>query len=209
MIILSHRGYWRTPAEKNTTPAFARSFQLGFGTETDLRDLAGRLVISHDPPALGVPGAEVLFELHRATDAPLPLALNVKADGLQGMIKAMLERFAPPDAFVFDMSIPDTRGYLKAGIPVFTRQSEHEREPAFYAQAAGVWMDGFQEDWMSEADIARHLQRGKRVCIVSPELHGRDHHPFWDRLAQLTLAADPRLLLCTDRPEDARSLFHA
>ena len=48
MEILSHRGYWKNEGEKNTKIAFERSFQLGFGTETDIRDYKGELVISHD-----------------------------------------------------------------------------------------------------------------------------------------------------------------
>ena len=48
MIILSHRGYWKINSEKNCTPSFDRSFSLGFGTETDVRDYKGKLVISHD-----------------------------------------------------------------------------------------------------------------------------------------------------------------
>ena len=58
MRIISHRGYWNTPAEKNTIHAFQRSFALGFGTETDIRDLKGELVISHDMPI----GDEIRFE---------------------------------------------------------------------------------------------------------------------------------------------------
>ena len=50
MQVISHRGYWKTAAEKNTATAFARSFEMGFGTETDVRDLNGLLVISHDMP---------------------------------------------------------------------------------------------------------------------------------------------------------------
>ena len=51
MIVLSHRGYWKTPAEKNTAAAFRRSFDLGFGTETDVRDRGGELVIATTRPA--------------------------------------------------------------------------------------------------------------------------------------------------------------
>lgn len=48
MIILSHRGYWLKESEKNSIAAFKRSFSMGFGTETDVRDRDGQLVISHD-----------------------------------------------------------------------------------------------------------------------------------------------------------------
>ena len=58
MKILSHRGYWKAPIEKNTREAFVRSFALGFGTETDIRDYMGELVISHDIPR----GGEINFD---------------------------------------------------------------------------------------------------------------------------------------------------
>ena len=50
MIILSHRGYWKSEKERNQEVAFHRSFDLGYGTETDIRDIQGKLVISHDMP---------------------------------------------------------------------------------------------------------------------------------------------------------------
>jgi glycerophosphoryl diester phosphodiesterase len=48
MKILSHRGYWLSADEKNSTVAFQRSFDQGYGTETDLRDYCGEVVIAHD-----------------------------------------------------------------------------------------------------------------------------------------------------------------
>lgn len=53
MLFLSHRGRWLEPSEKNTEAAFVRWFAQGFGTETDVRDLDGQVVISHDPPRSG------------------------------------------------------------------------------------------------------------------------------------------------------------
>ena len=38
MEIISHRGYWKNVEEKNSSKAFKNSFDLNFGTETDLRD---------------------------------------------------------------------------------------------------------------------------------------------------------------------------
>ena len=32
MIILSHRGYWKSEEERNQEVAFHRSFDLGYGT---------------------------------------------------------------------------------------------------------------------------------------------------------------------------------
>ena len=207
MNILSHRGYWKSPEEKNTPLAFSRSFSLGFGTETDLRDLAGTLVVSHDPPASGAISAEILFEIHQGIDSDLPLALNIKSDGLQKLLSPLLERFSIGNYFVFDMSIPDALGWLQAGVPVFTRQSEYEPQPAFLNQAAGIWLDGFHGEWWNLDLIRGHLELNKQVCLVSPELHGRDPEACWDRLAKSEFLADPRFLLCTDYPEKAREFF--
>ncbi len=207
MIVLSHRGYWLAPEEKNTPAAFERSFQQGFGTETDIRDATGRLVISHDPPR----GREMTFDdflaLHHRHNANLPMAINVKADGLQGLVAAALERNRPADWFVFDMSIPDTRGWLQAGFPVFVRHSDLERDPCFYDAAAGIWLDAFEKDWITAKDILAHLDAGKRVCVVSPELHRRVPDAFWAHLAASDCRRSQNLMLCTDRPVEARALL--
>jgi len=211
MLIISHRGYWSQPFEKNTEGAFKRSFHLGFGTETDIRDYDGRLVISHDPANSDSLLAELFFEIHATMDPALPLALNVKADGLQKWVRRLFDRYRPSNAFVFDMAVPDARGYLSEGVPCFTRHSELEPVPAFYDQAAGVWLDGFGSDWFMETEdvISRHLEAGKRVCIVSPELHNRPHAACWGKLAGMRCSRDPRLMLCTDFPEEARRLLGA
>jgi hypothetical protein len=209
MKILSHRGYWKTPAEKNTREAFERSFVLGFGTETDFRDYCGELFIAHDPP-IAEPGvtAEQFFAMMAAADPTLPVAINIKADGLQHLLKRALEANGITDYFLFDMSIPDALQSVKVGLRIFTRQSDVEPEPQLYAQADGVWMDAFySESWITAEAVHRHLDAGKSVCLVSPELHGRDHRAFWDKFRSDSLTNHPRLMICTDIPEEAREFF--
>jgi glycerophosphoryl diester phosphodiesterase len=63
LIVLSHRGYWLTETEKNSPSAFTRSFAMGFGTETDIRDRNSKLVISHDMPDSQAISAEEFFEI--------------------------------------------------------------------------------------------------------------------------------------------------
>ncbi|MGL9773851.1 MAG: hypothetical protein ACR5LG_07810 [Sodalis sp. (in: enterobacteria)] len=95
MEILSHRGYWKQPAEKNSTAAFIRSFDLGYGTETDLRDFDGQLVISHDMPGSSALAVDDLFTLYNSSKCSCrpTLALNVKADGLQKLAKEKLNQY--------------------------------------------------------------------------------------------------------------------
>lgn len=207
MRVLSHRGFWRTTDEKNSSEAFARSFSSGFGTETDFRDKNGQLIISHDPPGQTAMSAESFFELYGHYTHELPIAINIKADGLQKLLSAALDKYKVRNYFVFDMSIPDMLGYLRAGLNVFTRQSEHERTPALYEQARGVWIDCFESEWADQATIAGHLYAGKQVCVVSPELHGRPHEIFWERLRKMTSMNDSDLMICTDYPDEARRFF--
>jgi len=208
MIILSHRGYWKTTQEKNTKIAFDRSFTLSFGTETDLRDRDGKLVISHDPAQNNFLPAEAFFSSYRQHVQSLPLALNIKADGLQKLLAAALLKYQIQNYFVFDMSIPDMVSYIKVGLRVFTRQSEYEPNPILYEQSQGVWVDGFNSDWIDETTIEKHLRNGKQVCVVSPELHGRPFEDFWEKLLIMAVASSPDVMLCTDYPEQARKVFH-
>lgn len=208
MKIISHRGYWLEESEKNTTVAFERSFGLGFGTETDVRDCMGTLVISHDMPS----GNEQTLEKFLAfaagyaqAESPLTLALNIKADGLADMLAEQLSGYPQLDCFVFDMAVPDMRSYIKSGIPAFTRMSEAEVEPAFLSSAEGVWLDAFENEWYDTRTIEDLVSMGKKVCIVSPELHGRPHMGAWRVLSDLVVT--DQVILCTDKPKDALAYF--
>ena len=224
-IILSHRGYWLNPSEKNTITAFQRSFTLGFGTETDVRDLNGTLVIAHDMPRTGAILFTEFLSLYTTTCqaqglayTQVPLALNIKADGLQESLKQTLEAFKiPPEAyFLFDMSVPDALVSLRHALPCYTRMSEYEPQPlAFFDRACGVWLDAFHDIWYTpDTHILPLLQAGKQVCVVSPELHTRDPLPLWHALKECMRRlhttpefTSPPWLLCTDKPEEAQTFF--
>lgn len=203
MQIISHRGYWLERPERNLKVAFDRSFDLGFGTETDVRDVAGRLVISHDMPS----GEEMSLDdlLRIMAGRNLPLAMNIKADGLCEPLKATFEAHGHSNWFVFDMAVPDMRSYLTAGVCTYTRLSEVEPTPAWMNEADGIWLDSFASEWYSREQLAELLAGGKQVCVVSSELHGREQLPLWQLLAEFQGAAN--LTLCTDLPESARSFF--
>ena len=208
MIVLSHRGYWDERIVKNSIEAFERSFALGFGTETDFRDYMGSLVISHDPPLENALQAASFFKALAARDKALPIAINIKSDGLQKMLAEMLDTYEIRNYFLFDMSIPDAIVSLKSGLKIFARQSDIEMVPYLYYEAAGIWMDTFFDDqWLTTQVIEQHLDAGKQVCLVSPELHGRPYLPFWERLANSHIYSHPYLMLCTDIPEQAKRHF--
>jgi glycerophosphoryl diester phosphodiesterase len=142
--ILAHRGWWTRPDEKNSPAALARAFAAGYGIETDLRDCAGEIVVSHDMPQTGTMTFDALLDLYLSHDTRPTLALNVKADGMAATIADRLATRGITQYFVFDMSVPDTLGYLAQGSTVYTRRSEFERGSRLDERAAGIWLDAFE-----------------------------------------------------------------
>ncbi|MEN5363253.1 hypothetical protein [Brevundimonas intermedia] len=202
MIILSHRGFWVDQVEKNGLTAFKRTIESGFGTETDIRDRDASLVVSHDPANSSAVAWLDLLDMFEGSG--LPLAVNVKADGLSEMVASSLAG-RNIDAFMFDMSGPETVRYAKAGLPFFTRHSDLELDPILYESANGVWLDSFGPEWFDREVIQRHLDRDKKVCVVSSELHGRDARALWDMLDGCGHAEG--LMICTDLPLQAAKRF--
>jgi glycerophosphoryl diester phosphodiesterase len=208
MIILSHRGYWKEINEKNKPISFERSFSLGFGTETDIRDYNGELVVSHDIADEKCISAKEMFEIYNRYDNALHLALNVKADGLQSKLKGLLEEYKIENYFVFDMSVPDGLQYLKHNIKSFTRESEYEKIPSFYDEACGIWLDEFQGHWIDKEVIQKHIENNKQICIVSPDLHKREYQKEWQHYKEIEKELGiNNLMICTDYPEIAKEFF--
>jgi hypothetical protein len=209
MIIISHRGYWKDDSEKNTETAFERSFSMGFGTETDIRDCAGELVVSHDMPKIGEITFDEFLSLYKQYQGIMPLALNVKCDGLQANVKAILNKYEISDYFMFDMSVPDMLGYFNLGLNTFVRYSEYEGPSVLWDIADGLWLDGFKSLSLDVSLIEKFISQDKRVCIVSPELHKRDIDTEWKMIKNLPthLLNSDKLILCTDIPEQAKDYF--
>jgi glycerophosphoryl diester phosphodiesterase len=215
MQILAHRGWWLQPGEKNSRAAFEQALAAGYGIETDVRDCDGELVISHDMPrqASAEPPMTLaqFLDLYASYPSRPMLALNVKADGLHEPMQAALAARAITSYFVFDMSVPDTLGWLRRGMPVFTRHSEFETGSSLDARAQGFWLDAFETPYVRGVDIVAAIKAGKRAAVVSPELHGKPHLEAWaewrDALVSLTAGERSHVLLCTDFPGEAASYF--
>lgn len=206
MIILSHRGLWNNKDERNKCEAFVQSFDAGFGTETDLRDICGKIVISHDMPN----GDEITFEevLKIMNGRNLPLALNIKADGQAIAILELLRKYNHTNYFTFDMSIPDMVVQIATGLNVFTGQSDLIEKPILLDKAGGVWLDAFNSDWYDTARLDDIVEKSGHVCIVSADLHGRDTAYQWEQIKKSKSFNGDNLMLCTDKPLLAKEYFY-
>lgn len=207
--ILAHRGTWRDPDDRNSPQALRRALSAGYGIETDVRDLAGELVISHDMATRECEPLASLLADYAAAGWKGTLALNIKADGLAGSIEDLLVRYDIVNYFVFDMSVPDTLDYLKRGLKIFTRRSEYERGSLLDDRANGLWLDAFVEPFASLSDVIAGTDSHPSCALVSPELHRRPHMPAWEawRAGLLQKAKKSSVMLCTDFPDDAAAFF--
>ncbi len=208
MEILAHRGLWHNIEERNSFTALKKAVKEGFGIETDIRDYCGRLVISHDianETCLSV-GDLISFYIDGSFESTL--ALNIKADGLQGLIENMVVEKGISNYFLFDMSVPEMVVNKERNLKFFTRHSDIEEMPVMYEYSDGVWLDSFyKENWISAETIEKHLNNHKRVCMISPEIHGFSNLWLWEELKEKELFREENLLLCTDKPIEAREYF--
>ncbi|MFT4967182.1 MAG: hypothetical protein ACI9CD_000179 [Candidatus Deianiraeaceae bacterium] len=205
--IITHRGFWLEKSEQNQKIAFERALQSGFGIETDLRDANGTVVISHDIPK----GGEMTFDeficLYKQHNTDTMLALNIKSDGLQTIVKNIMEKHSVANYFCFDMSVPDALHYHRNNLTFFTRESEYENTP-LYEFAQGVWIDVFiSSNWITEEVIHGHINNGRKVCFVSPELHRRDYTEEWERYKQYYHKFGDNAMFCTDYPSKLQNLL--
>tara|TARA_B110001454_G_scaffold219057_1_gene249607 strand:+ start:46408 stop:47037 length:630 start_codon:yes stop_codon:yes gene_type:complete len=205
--MIAHRGFWKEKHEQNTMVSFTQCFEKKYGIETDIRDFNGKVIISHDPYVGQTPiYFEDVLKNYKSYNSHVTLALNVKTDGISDKVKELLHRFQIKNYFVFDASVPELLRYRNNELVYFSRHSEYEESPNLYDRAAGIWLDQFKEMWFQESTISEHLKAGKKVCVVSSELHKREHKKCWDFLR--LFKDNSKVSLCTDFPDQAKEAIY-
>ena len=188
-------------AHRRNTIAQLRETPRHLGVEVDIRSIGSRLVIHHDPYVDGGSFDDWLAHYEHGT-----LILNVKEEGLE---QALIERMAAAgieDWFFLDQSFPFLIRTSRAGERrCAVRVSEFEAIDTALSLAGKIdwcWVDCFTRFPLT-GDQCRTLQAaGLRLCLVSPELQGRDAESEIAALRRLLdaegIAADA---VCTKRPE--------
>lgn len=203
MNIIAHRGLWTKTEDKNSKKAFKNALDRKYGIEIDVRDLHDDIVVSHDPPTLNPLHFKDILDYYNKINAKSTIAINIKSDGLHDKLQSILHNYHIENYFTFDMSIPETVKYLKKDIAFYTRISEYDNAP-FLSESSGVWIDSFTGQEIPPLEIQKFLDKGKKVCIVSPELHGRDdYEERWNSLKTLK----GNISLCTDFPDQCKDFF--
>jgi hypothetical protein len=208
MDILAHRGLWKKQEQKNSLKALTAAISSGFGIETDVRDLDGELVVSHDLPRKGCLSLEKFLSEAEKLEGfrNAVYALNIKSDGLDKELARILKDYKlERNAFFFDMSNPTLYHFSKqfGKENLCTRLSDIEPEPAMTSSCGWIWIDCFKNDW---SDWDRLSNFRHKLAFVSPDLHQRAPERFWGELKKFTAKQD-NVYLCTDLPEKAKERF--
>ena len=191
----------RLVAHRVNTTSQLQSTDPRYGVEVDIRTYNGELIIHHDPFVRGE-----LFDKWIEAYRHNLLILNVKEEGLEDRLISKLKVKGIVDYFFLDQSFPflvkvSNRGEQRCSV----RVSEFEcidTALALAGRVGWVWVDCFSYFPLYEQDASQLKQAGFQICIVSPELQGRDADSEIPLLASLlqerNIAADA---VCTKRPD--------
>ncbi len=163
MIIVRHRRNLRRELEETPTD---------LGIEVDIRSQGSELVIHHDPFVVGE-----RFEDWIEAYAHRLLILNVKEEGLEERLLAIMQRRGIEEFFFLDQSFPFLIRTARQGERrCAVRVSEYESVDSALnvsGMVQWVWVDCFTRFPLA-GDDARALQAaGMKLCLVSPELQDR------------------------------------
>jgi hypothetical protein len=188
MIYISHR--------VNTAEQL-RAVPPEHGVELDLRDWGDEVVVQHDPFTGGERFADYLRHYRHRT-----MILNVKSERIEPRVLELVRAAGVSDYFFLDCSFPMVRWLIARGERrIAARFSEHEPAEAALALAGEidwVWVDCFRGMPLTDETYER-LKRHFKLCVVSPELHGRPVEtiaPFAEALRPYPVEA-----VCTKRPD--------
>ncbi len=144
-----------------------------FGVELDLRDHGEQLIVQHDPFKDGENFEEYLGEYQHGL-----MILNIKSERIEHRVLDLLEKYAIKDYFFLDSSFPMVYTLSQSGEHnVAVRFSEFEGIDTVLAmkkQVNWVWVDCFTKMPLDRDKSLAIKQAGLKICLVSPELQGRD-----------------------------------
>jgi hypothetical protein len=192
MKLISHRR--NTIAELNATPT-------QYGVEVDIRSCGEQLIIHHDPFVSGES-----FDAWLAVYQHSTLILNVKEEGLEGRLISLMESRGIEDYFFLDQSFPFLIKWSNLGVNrCAARVSEFESIETALTLAGKVdwiWVDCFSRFPLSKTDATRLKTAGFKLCLVSPELQGRNAETEIPELILLLDSLDITTdAVCTKRPD--------
>jgi len=188
-------------AHRRNTIADLRATDSKYGIEVDIRSHGPHLIIHHDPFADGERFEEWINAYRHDT-----LILNVKEEGLEARLITLMHSKGISDYFFLDQSFPFLVKWSKVGEHrCAVRVSEFESIDtalSLAGQVDWVWVDCFTRFPLNSDDAQQLNRAGFKLCLVSPELQGRDAEIEIPKMALIlkerAIAADA---ICTKRTD--------
>jgi hypothetical protein len=144
-----------------------------YGVELDLRDMGDEIVISHDPYVGGECFEDYLKHYHHGT-----MILNIKSERIEHRVLEMIQKADVKTYFFLDASFPMIFLLSSQGESnIALRFSEYEGMDTIRNMAGRVnwvWVDCFTRFPLERAAFDEMKSLGYKLCLVSPELQGRD-----------------------------------
>ncbi len=152
--------------------------EASYGVEIDLRNHKGELILAHDP----IPGELVLFIDWLKFYHHEMIVLNIKEEGLETKILAIVNSFNIQNFFLLDQSFPFLFKTLISGESrTAIRFSDLESIDTITStlnmsvtKPKWLWVDSFSGEWSHLKELDKIKSLGLNVCLASPELHGRN-----------------------------------
>lgn len=150
-----------------------------WGVEIDLRSCVtkkGSLHLSHDAWSLG-DDFEMWLAEFKKQEIQGPIWLNTKEDGLEERIEELMADYGIKNYVFLDTVLPTLvkkthfQNYRHYAVR-FSFYEPKEFVSCFKRKADWVWADCFQGIPVS-VDKVKELKEYFKVCLVSPELHGK------------------------------------
>ena len=172
-----------------------------YGVEVDIRSKGNQLIIHHDAFVDGVSFEDWISVYRHGT-----LILNVKEEGLEARLLSMMLDKGIEDFFFLDQSFPFLVKWARAGEHrCAVRASEFESIETALTLAGKVdWVlvDCFTRFPLTRIDVRLLKNAGFKLCLVSPELQGRDAETEIPLLISLLVELDVQAdAVCTKRPD--------
>ena len=191
MLVIHHRV--NDLVKLADTPASA-------GVEVDIHAYGDRLVVHHDPCQAGLDFDEWLAAFRHDF-----VIFNIKEEGIEREVRnraiaAGVERF-----FMLDLSFPALIKLARLGERrLAVRVSEYEpvqQALLLAGMVESVWLDVFFGFPINKVEVNALRTAGLKLCLVSPELHGREIAEITEMQNRMTRDGLVMDAVCTKRPD--------
>lgn len=171
-----------------------------YGVEMDLHGYGDRIVVHHDARTDAIDFERWLEAYDHAF-----VILNVKEEGIESRVRELVLARGIHSFFMLDLSFPALMKQSRAGEHrLAVRVSEYEPVEGalrLAGMADWVWLDQFKRFPIDRGDYDLLKAAGFRVCLVSPELQGRDAAEIGPQAAWLAAEGIVLDAVCTKRAE--------